>query len=479
LASRLWSGPRDWWRGRNWRLLLGGLPALLLGGGALVLAALASLSSREELTARYLDRAQSAFKARDYAAALTCYERLAPLGKERPEILFGLARASLAQGQFGRADVILQSLAPPKRTGYPPAHLWLARRLLQSAPADKGVRQAAKEHLRSALDGDLDERDAAYGLLGQLYLEEKDYVQAEAYLAKAVKTHPQLRLKRARMHQEQGNLHEARNEALSAVEYFQARAQADRTDHQARLTWADGLTFLGQFEDATAVLKEGLVSTTEAAPRNAYRGALGRVFAAWLDSLDRGGRASAGEKLKLLDQGLGYDPSNAALLSRLVEAASLQGPGADEARDALRGLLVQGQGSATIHFALGVDAWRHGDRKGATLHLDEAYRLAPQTPLIANNLAWVLSQGPKPDLPRALELSDLALQRSPREPAFHDTHGEILVRLGKWKEALPDLEAALAASPKDHRLHSRLAEVYAQLGDDALAAEHRRLAQPN
>jgi predicted Zn-dependent protease len=194
-------------------------------------------------------------------------------------------------------------------------------------------------------------------------------------------------------------------------------------------------------------------------------------------SLDRDAKASAGEKLRLLDQGLRYDPRNTDLLNRLAAAVRFQGEEADQARAALQGILARGEGSAMAHFALGVDAWQRGDHSASTVHLEEAQRLSPEAPVIANNLAWVLCQGPPENLARALELSNIALKRSPDNPSFHGTRGEVLVRLGRWKEALPDLEAALPRNPKDPLLHKRLAEVYDKLGVPAMAAEHQRLAR--
>jgi predicted Zn-dependent protease len=474
--ARGWSAFQAWRRSRNIRFLLGGAPALLVGVLVLGLAVAASLTSREERDLRYLEQARSAFKSRNYALALTCYDRLAPHGANRPEILFGLSQACFARGQTARALVILNALAPREQQGYGPAHLWTARRLLDGSPSDETLR-VARLHLRHALNGELEERDAAVGLLGQVYLAEKDYVQAEMYLAKAVKAYPELRLKRAQMHDRLGNAREAKHEAQLAVEYFQARAKSDLGDVRARLTWADGLTFLTRFPEAAAVLKEGLEAGPEPPARSAYRAALGMVYAAWLRQRDGDARADAAEKFRLLSEGLRYDDSNAALLGRLADLARIQGPEADQARETLQALLAQGDGSPLVHFALGVDAWRRGDAASAEVHLKAAQRLAPNLPVIANNLAWVLAQGKADDLPRALELSNLALQRAPNQPAFHGTRGEILVRLGKWNEALTDLEAALPASPKDPRLHRSLAEVYAQLGDPAMSAKHRRQAR--
>ena len=88
----------------------------------------------------------------------------------------------------------------------------------------------------------------------------------------------------------------------------------------------------------------------------------------------------------------------------------------------------------------------------------------------------MLSTSEPTDLPRALELSNLAVGCSPADPSFRDTRGRILMKSGRWKEALADLEAALAGNPDNADLHKALAEVYDQLRLPEMAAEHRRLA---
>src|SRR5438445_652901 len=78
----------------------------------------------------------------------------------------------------------------------------------------------------------------------------------------------------------------------------------------------------------------------------------------------------------------------------------------------------------------------------ARTHLEQAFRLAPQEGLVANNLAWLLAQPPSPDLPRALALIDSVLARWPDQPNYLETRGQILVKLQRWNEALADLEMA-------------------------------------
>src|SRR5262245_48268668 len=119
--TRGWLALARWWRGRRPRLLLYGLPALAAGAAATGVVLAVALADVQESDARYLERAQAALKAGDYAAALTCYDRLAARNADRPEVLHGLATAAEATGQPGRAAAIMVGLAPVDGVGYGPA----------------------------------------------------------------------------------------------------------------------------------------------------------------------------------------------------------------------------------------------------------------------------------------------------------------------------------------------------------------------
>jgi tetratricopeptide (TPR) repeat protein len=469
---RLWGQAHLWWQGRRFHLLLLGLPALGVGTAAVVITVLSLSTPEGELEARYLEQAKNAFKAKDYARALACYERLAPRGGERPAILYGLALAADALGQSGRTSLIMAELAPLDGQGYASAHLWRAAQLLRSGKLTARDRQAAEAHLLHALDGEPDDREAAHAILGELYLAGGQLDQAEPHLLKAVKAKPHLRLRLAVLYALKGNKERARSEAQLAVNYYRARSQVDVANHQARLQWADATTFLEDFPGAVTILEEGFTVTHEPV----YRQALASVYLVWSDALARDSKDKFGDRLSLLERGLRYDPSNAGLLDRLSAATRIDGPDADKARAALQGLLANGEAPATVHFALGLDAMQRGKTDEARVHWERAHQLAPQVGSIANNLALVLAQGQNPDLPRALELANLALEHSPDQANFRDTRGTILVRMGKWKEALPDLEAALPQQVNKAELHRTLADVYEHLGAPEMAAEHKRLA---
>ena len=469
--SRAWRRVRTWQRTRQYLYFFQALPALLAAAGVLVLSLPGWTTSPQELEARYLDRAKALYKAKDFASSMTCYDRLASLGDDRPDVLYGLALSAGAAGQTGRADVIMNALAADE-TDYAPAHLWQARRLMAAPALSAESRRLAESHLLKALDGELEDRGAAHALLGELYLGAGQLDQAEPHLAKAVGTKPHLRIRLAQLYALRGDKERSRGEAQLAISYYRPRAANDLKDRQSRLYWADAAAFLEEFPAAAAALQEGLDSTDDPV----YRSALANVYAVWSDAAGRDPKAPAGDQLVLVERGLRYDPTNVGLLNRLLAAIQVQGPKADQARESLKNLLASGKAPASVHFALGLDAWQRGKADEARMHLERADALAPQTPAIANNLAWVLASSKEADLPRALELSNLAVERDPRDLNFRDTRGRIYAKMGRWKESLNDLEAALTAAPEDAQLHLALADVYKNLGSPDMAAEHERLA---
>jgi tetratricopeptide (TPR) repeat protein len=464
---------QQWRRRLSFRLFFQGLPALLGIAALLTLSVLGLSVPTAEVEARYAEKGRAAFQAKDYPLALTCFERACAQGGEQPEILFALALAAEALGQTERAALVMSQLAPPDSQGYGEAHLWQALRLLQADPQTPAMRKAAEAHLLRALQGEIKDRELAHVLLGEVYFAAGQLDLAEQHLTKGLKARPVARLRLARLYQLRGDTERARREALIAAEYFKARAQANLQDHFSRLAWADAVTFAEQFPEAVAILEEGWTVSQKIE----YRVALGRVYASWCDYQVRVKGGKDLEQLGLVEKGLAHDPTNPVLLNRLLLVLAAGGNDADKARQALQGMLARGEAAGVAHFALGVDAWHAGKSEEARLHWERATELAPQLTMAANNLAMLLSEGRRPDLAGAAQLINLVLDKVPNHPAYRDTRGRIYAKMGKWREALPDLEAALSKSPNDPSLHRVLATVYEQLGVPAMAAEHRRLAE--
>jgi tetratricopeptide (TPR) repeat protein len=204
------------------------------------------------------------------------------------------------------------------------------------------------------------------------------------------------------------------------------------------------------------------------------------IYAAWAEAASRDrGEEGIGDRIDLLERGLRIDPQNDVLLNGFSRVLKDGGSDADRAREVLRDLLVRGKATAGTHFALGIDAWVRGNLAESRVHFEEADRISPGAPLIVNNLAWVMAHGNPPELRRALKLVELALERSPNVPTYRGTRGVILAKLERWRDALPDLEAALADSADNAELHTTLASTYEALGDKELAARHRLASKPS
>jgi tetratricopeptide (TPR) repeat protein len=450
---------------------------------ALTFAVAASTKSERELESRYSAEAKSAFQSGNYARAVTCYERLAATSSE-PEPRFRLALAADAMGDRARATSVILSLAPDDLSpdvakGYAPAHYWRARQLLALSSAPRGAIAVAEMHLLQAIAGDLDEKDAAHGLLGQLYLtynrnnSSNRLEQAEFHLTKAAATRPIFRLALARTFALRGNTVRAKQEAELASRFFRDRAREDSTNITARLAWAEATSFLEDYLGAVTILEEGLQGTGDAV----YRLALAKVYLGWHDLRKKQPTVTPAELLVLLDKGLTYDTANKELLNRLLDLLRVGGPESEKARAFFTQLLAKGGTAlASIHFALAIDARLRNDADDEKLHLEQAFRLDSKTGIIANNLAWVLSQPPNPDLNRALALIDAAIEREPTHRTYRDTRGHIYLSLHRWQDALADLELVLTTAPDTPGLHDALADAYAHVGNAGLAAKHRKLA---
>ncbi len=448
-----------------------GLPACLAACGILLVAGFAWFPREgDNLEARYQETAASAWQAKDYELAEVCYQRLALLNPADQNHPYQLALVAEARGDLDRAAGILSQLAPTDRVGYAPAHLRQAQQLVGRKDAGPAERQLAELHLKAALQAD-PQLAAAHLLLGRLLSGSGRESDAEPHLRAVVDTWPELHIVLARYYARREETRgQAHAQVLLAVQHFRPLAENDVNNHPARLAWAEALVADGNFAGAMDVLDHGT-----AAPDNPlYQRALEQVYLRWAET-DPTNKPEV--LLGRLEQGLQREPANAVLLEGLLVFSKRAGSESDKARRLLEALLVKGNVPGTVHLLLGMDSWQAGDRTAAIQHLEQALHASPQAPVIVNNLAWMLSHKDPPEHARALELIESVLRQWPEQPRYRNTRGHILARLGRWKEAIPDLEMSLTALPDAKETHQVLADAYQHLGMADLAARHRGLAQ--
>jgi tetratricopeptide (TPR) repeat protein len=409
-----------------------------------------------------LEKAEAA-----YSMAELYYRALTQLDPKNDEFRYHLGLNSYWIGDHERANAIMVDLAPQKEQGYPPAHYWQGRMLMNRAALSKDDAEAAEVHLMRAIRGSPTFADA-HMWLGRLYLAEQRLEQAEPHLLRAAEVRPELWLDLAQLHRQQGKNARAREDAERAMAHFQDTADLDLDNLEARLSWSDALMLLERFDTAAEVLTEGTKTSSD--PRLTQR--LSRAYLLWSESLRLKKGAKPQDQQALLVRSFTAQPTNPLLLRRL--SMGLQGPSADAAlvRGVLRALQAQGESLSIVELLLALDADSHGDAAATAGHLRKAAEFDPKLPMFIANLA-ISFRETQPIMPQeALALANLGLHVWPRDPDLLYARGYLLLRGDQWVDALFDLEAALAKRPGDPQLHRLIASVYKQLNMPEKAAQH-------
>lgn len=471
IGSTVWKFLKNWFLSRNLRLLVRGLPALAVAIGLGFVAEVASSVPRPDLVARYQRSAATAEENGNRKAARLWLEKTVLLEPDAPQHQYELALADKRQGRLDEAREALRRIAPRDGRGYPDAHFWLARDLLAGQPALTAEQTDTLEHHLTEALRSSQAAVEAHVLLGELYLLQKSFGQALTHFAAAAERRPELSLTVAQLHLLLGQPAQANSQLAKAARHFRQRAEQQPEDIEARVSWADAVRLLGNLAESERILMAGLARSDD--PR--LREGLAAVRLAEFDSLRRDEPANVERAQMLLEQAAALAPNHPAMMERLSQFAQAGPSARTAARRVLTQLLADGP-TAGVHFLLGGIAVRDEDVEAATRHFEAGLKLQPDSAELQNNLAWALASADPPDLDRALQLIDLAHQKSPQRAEVLETRGQILAKLGRWKECVADLEQTLQLMPGQAQVHETLARAYEQLGDREMADQHRQLA---
>jgi len=202
-----------------------------------------------------------------------------------------------------------------------------------------------------------------------------------------------------------------------------------------------------------------------------------RVFTAERMKRSVGVRESLAERGPLLYQALELAPTSPVVLEAVVQFSIECSEVEHRELRAVRKKLLAGVEPAAMHFIEGTVALMNDDHETAEHHLSLAAGEWVNMGGLLNNLAYaLLSKNDKELLPKALDLSNAALTQIPDYPALLETRGQILLKMERYREAIADLEKALADPNMRPTAHRGLAEAYTKLGLAELAEENRRQA---
>ena len=467
---------RFWWKDRQMKHLLRGLPTLLLGGLCLYYLIGMRSNSGFVRAEKYLAAGKAAYQAEQWETAKLYLERAIVMGLKDNDTMFELARSAQETSDTAKMVAILEELAPTDRAVYLPAHFWMATQILTSGPVKADQVETARAHLKHVLTLNPD-HTGANAVLGDMYFQQKLWNAAIQHLEKAHPQNARYRLLLAKACLYAGDRTRATKVARDAQQEAQRRSTANPENIDDRLLWGDATTLLEEFEEAESILLQGLTYDDN----ERLRLGLTRVYIFWADSIEGNSEEDALVRFKLLAKGMEYNPNDVFLFDRFMRILERRGKAADDAKAFLYRGIVEGDAHGDVagicHLLLGTAGWIEQDEQKASVHLERAFALLPQATTVANNFAWYLASKDPPEPERALKMIVPVLARTPDNHYVRDTRGHIYLKLGRWKEAVDDLEYALQELRTNNETHLALSTAYRELGLTELAEEHAKAAK--
>ena len=452
-----------------------GLPAVITIVASLALMRRAESDQNLGVVRRhYLQSLKKAVDHEDWSLVELYSRKLSVLEPMEEAHRYHLALAVDEQGDKARAIQLMESIAPRDSRGFSLAHWWLARHWadLPEGKTSRGL-SAQNWHLTQFLRSHPDHLDARVAL-AKTEAAMGNYEVAIGHLKRVIKRQPDLHLVAARLSGRSGDSAGLVLHAQHAVSALEARLSENAADIDARLHLADALVLLKRPEEAAVLLEEGLQRFD--VPE--LRAGLARLCLHTADLLATQGSKTETlqRRLSLIERALILQPGQQDALKRLAQLVVETDSTHSHASQMLQECLASGKAPAVVHMILGTHALGTDDLDSATLHFEAAHQLQPEFPACMNNLAWSLAKSQPPQLLRAGQLSEKAVELAPGRPEFHETHGQILLMQGRYQEALPNLERGLQSNGDTSVTHASLAEVYDALGQRELAERHRQKA---
>lgn len=482
------------WGTRRFRTFLQGIPAIagmaVVGVASAFVLAGQSQDRRANLSVEYMNQAyQSVRKSRNtrdneteernrhLADARTFVEKAILLdGGDRDDQMFFLAQLLAESKQYEHSLAIMRKLAPDNANGYGPAHLFLGDYYAsQLVPGQKSLEFVERHYVRayeaSKSKPDSPEFLTAALRLGNLYGNTGRLADAAKMLEKVEEQFPAQRLVLAEIYRRLNRPDDAKRLIASAERYYTARINERPDDKESRGYLSNAYLLQERFGDAIEILRKGMVLSDD----KRFPTRIAEIYGLWEAYVSRQPGNNLLARLKLIQDGLAAMPSNLYLLGRLQSIADMTGPEGESAREMFQKLLAEGQSAPILHHLLAVQAYSKGKSEEAKFHWEKALATeSSAAPLIMNNLAWLLTFQERPDYDRALDLIERVVAKNPDIPAFNGTRGVVLAKLKRYKEALPDLEKGVRATPQSPELHKALEESYEHLGNKSMAEIHRR-----
>ena len=158
---------------------------------------------------------------------------------------------------------------------------------------------------------------------------------------------------------------------------------------------------------------------------------------------EKNNEAAEAELKKSLESDETYLPAYSAYASLLM-AKNQTGTAIEQYQAA-----VQKQPSAALYTLIGMLEEARENSPEAERNYRKALELAPESPIAANNLAWLIADGGQGNLDEALQLSQKTVNKNLNVAGYYDTLGWIYFKKGLFSPAVEQLKKAVALDESD------------------------------
>ncbi len=399
---------------------------------------------------------------------------------------FEYAIALAKNGEIARYEAMLSALAPSDKPGYSVAHFRKAQSLAQEVASRPNEKLLSE--LRWHLENCNDERsEELMRLWAVYYVTVGQPEDAIVPLEKAALVNPRMHFGLASLYAEAGNKQAELRHLRAALDAHKEILKDDPLLMKDRVTLAQVLLRLKRPEEAEELMLTGVkIHNNPEMQRHAA------IF--YVKQFEMNRKEHPNDYMTqfyFLEKSLRHDLGIQEVYQYLIDLYAIieyetedgeeDGEEAKAIRNILLEILAEGKAPALAHFALSSIAKMDGKDGEAFEHLKQAYKQNPNIAAVQNNLAWMYANQEKPDLPRALELSQSALKYFPNDLIFHDTIAMIFMKQEKYQDAIAEYEFILSKSkaPLKNKLEifKNLATCYNKLGLRALANKYAEKAQ--
>jgi len=167
------------------------------------------------------------------------------------------------------------------------------------------------------------------------------------------------------------------------------------------------------------------------------------------------------------------DPSSedAEIVARVGHAGCLAGQKRfDEAKNDLTAVVGQHPTYPNIHYALGILLLEASDLTGANAEFKEEIKNNPADIVSRLQIAAAMY---KTDSAAGVPYAEEAVKRAPQQPFGHYLLGMLLLDTDDYQRAIPELEIAQKAFPRESKIYVALGSAYSRAGRKQEAAHAR------